>query len=255
MPQIEGNMSATALPPLLTDVAEDIEDVPTSDEEVVEVTESDGSLVDQKVSGHVRIQRWPVSGPLVGPAIMMVSLESAADGLYNSGFMKDWVVSKIKEHLQSGGQFVNRGKFTKDYEAAIVPNGKELFVQTKSEYRMALDNEVLDYADHQEYANITGHRISKRAQEKGYILRYHEDLQSIKLYDSLPRQAKILLDILNETGRVNFTEASIEIIFNGGSSDEISKMMERLKSKQPPFKILAFYKRRLIDEGHLEEVS
>jgi hypothetical protein len=202
----------------------------------------------QKMSSKVRIQRWPGPlGPVVGPALIIRGLDEVAEGLYMSGFMKPWVVEKIKEHLLGGGLFTNKGAAKTEDEAAIVSNGQAISMQVRSEYRMATEKEVLDYVDTAQFASTTGHRVSKHAQEKGYVLHYHEGPALIEAYDSLPRQAKVILDLLNETGRENFTEASIEMV--------LTEKAELLKTKQEPMKIFGFYRRRLIDDGHLEEVE
>lgn len=201
-----------------------------------------------KMSNKVRIQRWPgPMGPVVGPSLIIESLHKVAVGLSKSGFMGPWIVEKIKEHLLSGGVFTNRGQSVHDDELAIVPNGQQLSMQVRSEYRLATEQEVLNYVDTQQFANVTGHAVSRRAQEKGYILHYHEGVQLIEAYDKLPRQARVILDLLNETGRETFTEASIEVI--------LTENKELLKTKQEPIKIFGFYRSRFLSEGHLESTE
>jgi hypothetical protein len=174
-------------------------------------------------------------------------MDQIAEGLAKSGFMIPWIVDKIKDHLKSGGVFLNKGQGKGDYEDALVPNGHQVALIVKSEYRLATEKEVLDYVDNAEYASVTGHAISKRAQEKAYALHYHEGPKLIEAYDSLPRQAKVILDLLNDTGRESFTEASIQMILLDGK--------ELLKTKQEPMIIFGFYRKRLIEEGHLEETE
>lgn len=206
------------------------------------------AYLSQKMSSSVRIQRWASStSPIIGPPVIIIPLKQAAENLADSGFMRDWFISKILEHLSNGGSFTNQGKKKQDYEPAIVSNGESLYLTPRSEYRLASEKEVLDYVDHEQFASVTGHAVSRRAQEKGYLLHYHEGPMVIEDYDRLPRQAKTVLDILNETGREDFTEASIELLLTGEK--------DRLKTKQDPMKIFAFYRRRLIDGGHLEEVE
>lgn len=206
------------------------------------------AVLSQKLSNKVRCQRWPGPlGPVYGPTVIIHSVDYIAHCLARSGFMEPWIEQKIKEHLLAGGTFQNRGQSKREDEVSIVPNGNVVAMQVKSEYRMATEQEVLDYVDHQEFASITGHKVSRRAQEKGYILHYHEGVDLIEKYDSLPKQAKVLLDLLNETGREKFTEASVEVILTEKSSE--------LRTKQDPMKIWGFYRKRLIDDGHIEEVG
>jgi hypothetical protein len=201
-----------------------------------------------RMSSKVRVQRWPCpGGPVIGPALIILDLGYVAEALAISGFMKPWIVEQIKARLKSGGEFVNRGLVPRDNEESLVPNGEALVMQVKSEYRMATEQEVLDYVDTAQFANITGHKVSARAQERGFLLHYHEGAELIAAYDKLPRQAKVILDLLNDTGRENFTEASIEVV--------LTENQDELKTKQDPMKIFAFYRHRLVEEGHLEEVE
>jgi hypothetical protein len=112
---------------------------------------------------------------------------------------------------------------------------------------MATEAEVLNYVDTQKFANIVGHPVSRRAQEKSYLLHYHEGVKLIEAYDKLPRQAKVVLDLLNDAGRESFTEASIEVI--------LVENAELLKTKQDPRKIWDFYRSRFLEEGHVEKLE
>jgi hypothetical protein len=230
-----GQDAAIAIDEGVLDVAKDVE------------REAEAAL-SLKMSSKVRVQRWPSpGGPVIGPALIILDLGYVAEALAISGFMKPWIVEQIKAHLKSGGEFINRGLVPRDNEEALVPNGESIAVQVKSEYRMATEQEVLDYVDTAQFANITGHKVSARAQERGFLLHYHEGAELIAAYDKLPRQAKVVLDLLNDTGRENFTEASIEVI--------LTENQDELKTKQDPMKIFAFYRHRLMEEGHLEEVE
>lgn len=214
----------------------------SDDDQLTPVTPGD------KMSSKVRVQRWPgIQGPVVGPSLIMLGLDKTAEALCVSGFMKPWLQEQIKAHLLAGKSFINRGATNRDDELSLVPNGQVLGMRVRSEYRLATEKEVLDFVDTAEFANVTGHSVSRRAQEKGYILHYHEGAELIASYDELPRQAKVILDLMNDTGRENFTEASIELI--------LTEHKDELKTKQEPLKIFAFYRRRMIDEGHLEEVD
>jgi hypothetical protein len=203
----------------------------------------------QKMSDRVRIQRWPSDGPVVGPALMVVPLDQAVKGLYESNFMRPWIERQIKEHLLNGETFTNRGRNVSENEAAIVPNGEQVAVRARSEYRMATELEVLNWVDVAQFATASGRTISKRAQEKAYVLHAYEGAKLIALYDNLPRQAKVMIDLLNEAGRDTFTEASIEVILSSQAA------IEKLKTTQKPMLIFGFYRKRLIEEGHLEEVE
>lgn len=196
----------------------------------------------------VRVQRWPsVHGPLLGPPVIILDLHKAAEALSFSGFMKPFIVEMIKQKLEAGEVFVNRAQVLGDDELPLVPNGHALALHTKSEYRIATQEEVLTYVDSQEYANVTGHAVSKRAQSKVYVLHYHEGAKLIEAYEKLPRQAREVLDILNEASRDSFSEASIEVL--------LGENVGRLKTRQEPIRIFGFYRRDFIDQGHLEEVE
>lgn len=221
-------------------------------EEVAEVNvesfrESEACLR-QKMSSKVHVQRWPSPmEPVLGPSVIIDGVDKIAEGLAISGFMRPWIVEQIKSHLLGGGIFLNKGATLHDDEEPIVPNGQAVAVHPKSEYRLATEAEVLNYVDSVQFANVTGHRVSARSQEKAWILRYHEGPELIEAYDKLPRQAKVILDLLNDTGRESFTEASVEVV--------LVEHVEELKTRQAPLKIFNFYVHRLIDEGHLEEVG
>lgn len=209
--------------------------------------EAESALV-AKMSSKVRVQRFPgVMGPVVGPSLIIMGLDEVAEALAISGFMRPWIVGQIKGHLASGGEFTNRGATVRDNEPALASNGQVLDMQVKSEYRMATESEVLNYVDTAQFANVTGHRVSARAQERGFLLHFHEGAELIEAYDRLPRQARVILDLLNAAGREQFTEASIEVV--------LVEHADELKTKQEPLKIFNFYRHRLVDEGHLEEVE
>jgi hypothetical protein len=203
----------------------------------------------QKLSSKVRIQRWPSDGPVVGPPLMMAPLDKAAAWLYESNFMRPWLEDQIKQHLANGGQFVNKGRNVHENEAAGIPNGEQVAIRARSEYRMATELEVLNFVDTSAYASSAGRSVSKKSQERGYVLHYHEGAKLIAAYDALPRQGRVVLDILDEAGREEFTEASVLVLLSE------PKSVERLKTKQDPALIFGFYRKRLIDEGHLEEIS
>lgn len=200
------------------------------------------------MSDKIRIQRWPgPMGPVVGPSLMILSMKRTVEALSVSGFMRPWIEEKIKEHLLNGGVFLNRGAEMAQTEEAIVPNGSAVSLRVRSEYRLATKDEVLNYVDTEAFANITGKNISRRSQEKSYVLHYHEEPALIEAYDKLPRQAREILDILVETDRESFTEASIEVV--------LTEQADRLATKQEPMKIFAFYRARFISEGHLESTG
>jgi hypothetical protein len=177
---------------------------------------------------------------------LVVPIDKAAQGLAVSGFARSWVVQRIKEHLLAGGTFLNSGKMLTDDEPALLANGEQLYVHPRSEYRLATDQEVLDYADVAEHAAITGQTLSRRSASKAYVLRYHEDLARIVSYDELPSQAQIILDLLNEAGRPRLTEVSIAIILEEG------KAKGRLVTRQEAMTVFGFYRHRLVEERHLE---
>ena len=231
----DGNINSEDLASASLDAAREVE------------RKAESALV-AKMSSKVRVQRWPgLQGPVVGPSLIIMGLTEVAEALAISGFMRPWIVERIKEHLRSGGEFTNRGATTRDDEMALASNGQALEMRVKSEYRLASEAEVLNYVDTAQFANVTGHRVSARAQERGFSLHYHEGAALIEAYDNLPRQAKVILDLLNDAGREQFTEASIEVVLVEHASE--------LKTRQEPLKIFNFYRHRLVDEGHLEEVE
>ena len=198
-------------------------------------------------TSKVKVQRWSGLDQLVGPNVFIITIEKAAAALAMSGFMRPWIENQIADQLRLGAVFINHGATMQDDEPAIVPNGRTPYMRPRSEYRMATSTEVLDYVDTARLADLSGHRVSKRSQEKAYVLHYHEGAHLIERYDKLPNQAKIILDLLNDTGRENFTEASIELI--------LTENKEELRTKQEPMKVFAFYRHRFIEEGHLEEIG
>ena len=180
----------------------------------------------------VKIIRHPGSYTLIGRPIIILSLEDAAKALRISGFMDDWVCEKIKEHLLNGHEFANRDETTGT---------------PKSIYSIATEQDVLDYVDSIEYEKTTGHRQSSKAQVTAYRLHHKETPELVAAYDDLPRQAKIILDLLLQAKRDKFTEAAIEML--------MVEHVEDLKTRQAPIRIFMFYRRRFIGEGHLEEIN
>lgn len=193
----------------------------------------------KKMSDKVLIRRFPDQHTVIGPPVIIKGIDEASELLAQNAWMRLWVAEKIKQALLSGEIFSYFRRMDVDWRGR--PDG------LVAEYRRASEEEVLNFVDTEQFVTSTGHAISRRAQETGYILHYHEGSVLIEAYDSLPRQAKVILDVLNETGRENFTEASIEVV--------LSDKADLLKTKQPPMKIFMYYRKRLVDDGHLEEVE
>ena len=187
----------------------------------------------------VLVKRWPDSYTLIGPPLQVRDIDEASDLLAQSPWLRNWVAIKIKEAFLAGETFTRYCRIGDGWR------GRDDGVV--AEWRLATDEEVFQFVDESKFASMVGHAVTKKMQSHGYTLRYHEGAKLIKLYDSLPRQAKVILDLLNETGRENFTEASITMV--------LAEHIERLSTKQEPRILWGFYRRRLIDEGHLEEVE
>lgn len=203
--------------------------------EVVVMATSEDPLVPDKVF----IQQWPGEHSVIGPPSMIKDLEEVADGLAESGFMKVWISGQIRKALAEGHIFQNIGRVDQNWR------GRDDGV--KSQYQIARRSEVIAVAENQKFTTMSGHAISRRAQEKAYVLHYLDSDTTRELYESLPKQAKMLLDILSESGREEFSEAAVIVL--------MSEQLERFKTKQDVTSILGFYRRRLINEGHLEEVG
>ncbi len=197
------------------------------------------SVEDPLILDKVFVQQWPSEWSVVGPPKMIKDLEEVADGLADSSFMHYWIVSQIRQALLDGHVFNNVGRITEAWR------GREDGVKTS--YRIARRSEVLDVAEHVQFANVTGHQISRRAQAKSYVLHYLDSDSTRSMYEDLPGQAKAILDILNDSGRDQLSEAAIEVLVVQGA--------DQLKSKQPPDRVWGFYRSRLVKEGHLEEMG
>ena len=212
-----------------------------------EITREEQARLGQEVTENmVRIQRWAgIVGTLAGPPLIIVDIDKAAEGLYHSGFMREWLVEQIKHHLLSGGTFINKCRNVRDDEMAIVSNGEALSMQVRSEYRMASQADVITYVDSVKLAEVAGKKVSARSQSKTYSLHFHEGVELIQAYERLPRQARTILDLLNETGRDQFSEAAIQVI--------MTQNVERLSTTQLVERIFGFYRHRFIEEGHLKE--
>lgn len=194
-----------------------------------------GEMTEDRVIGKF----WPDNYSLVGPPVRVFDLEDIADNLAVSGFMVPWIAAKIREELKNGTVFQNVSRMGDGWRGRA--DG------VKAEYRMASRDELLNFAETVRAANVTGHAMSRRSQEKEYILHYLDSNEVREHYETLPRQAKVVLDILNDSGRENLTEAAIEVLLVEGA--------EKLRTKQEPMKIFAFYRKVMVDGGHLEEVG
>ncbi len=201
--------------------------------------EVSAAVEDPIVPDKVFIQQYPGEHTVVGPPKLIRDLEEVADGLAESSFMKVWISGQIRKALTEGHVFQNIGRVTEQWR------GREDGVKT--EYRLAKRSQVLDVAENQKYATVAGRAISRRVQEKGYILHYLESDPVREAYERLPNQAKTILDILSESGREELSEAAVMVLL----SEEVS----RLKTKQEITSLFGFYRRRLVNEGHLEEVE
>lgn len=189
----------------------------------------------EKMSDHVLINRYADEYTLVGPAKKIMPIDEAAEILAATPWMRLWIAEKVKEALLLGEIFT--------YSKRVTPGWKGREDGIASQYRQATREEVLNYADTASGGSVNGSSISRRSQEKAYILMYHEGPELIEAYEGLPRQAKVILDILNEAGRETFSEASMTVL--------LEQEKERLRTKQDPMTVFAFYRARLIEEGHL----
>jgi hypothetical protein len=174
----------------------------------------------------------------MGPPVLIKDVDEAADLLAQNQWMRPWLAAKIKDALLSGEIFQHERRVLDD----DVDRWKGRSDGIVAEWRMASESEVLDYVDTAHFANVTGKEATRRSQEKAYVLHYKKDEP---LYSDLPRQARVILDLLAAAKRDKFTEASIEVI--------LTEHAEELKTRQPPIRIFTFYRRRFLDEGHLAE--
>ncbi len=210
--------------------------MPTYDSEV---TEEPTAAVVEMTEDRVLGKFWPDNYTLIGPPVRVFDLEEVADSLAVSGFMVPWIAAKIREELRGGTVFQNVARITESWRGRA--DG------VKAEYRMASRDELLNFAETVRAANVTGHAMSRRSQEKGYVLHYLDSNATREHYETLPRQAKVVLDILNDSGRENLTEAAIEVLLVEGK--------EKLRTKQDAMKIFAYYKKLFVEGGHLEELD
>lgn len=194
-------------------------------------------MTDDRVIGRF----WPDNYSLMGPPVRVFDLDEVADNLAASGFMLPWIAARIREELKSGTVFQNVARMGDGWRGRA--DG------VKAEYRLASKDELLNFAETVRHANVTGHAMSRKSQEKAYVLHYLDSTKTREDYEMLPKQAKVVLDILNDSGRENLTEAAIEVLLVEGANSGT------LKTKQDPMKIFAFYRKNLIEGGHLEEVG
>jgi hypothetical protein len=200
------------------------------------------------MTDKVRIQRFPgPMGPVVGPSLIVLGVDKAANMLASSGFMRPWIEEQIRAKLLSGETFKNVGQSRGDWEEAVVVNGESTAMAVRSEWRIATQDEVLAHAELAQVHAMTGRKMSAKVAERTYTLMYHEGVSLIQKYEELPRQAKVILDSLNESGRETFTEASIELI--------LAAKVEELRTRQAPMSVFNFYRKRFTDEGHLVEAE
>jgi hypothetical protein len=190
----------------------------------------------------VIVHRYPDKYTLLGSPVRVLELDEACEALASSGFMIDWIREAIRQHLLAGGSF----KHFVDLHA-IDGSWKGREDGMLSEYRLATRDESITYVDDRAFHQATGKRITKHAQEETLHLRYLDSDVIRELYEHLPKQARTILDVLNESGKSSFSLAGIEIA--------LSDCKERLKTKQDPMRIFNFYKKRLAEEGHLSPDS
>jgi len=203
--------------------------------EALEKVINDSKLTEDKVIGKF----WPDNYALMGPPVQIFDLDEVADKLAASGFMGPWISAKIREELKNGTVFQNVARMGDGWRGRA--DG------IKSEYRMATIDELLNVASTVAHANVNGHAMSRRSQEKAYVLHYLDSDPVREHYEALPRQAKVVLDVLNDSGREELTEAAIEVLLIAGA--------EKLRTKQHVMKIFAFYRKQLIEGGHIAELG
>lgn len=208
-------------------------------EELAELQESPPSrgseLTEDKVIGRF----WPDNYALMGPPIKVFDLTELADNLAASGFMLPWIAAKIREELRAGTIFQNVARMGDGWRGRA--DG------VKAEYKLASKDEILNYAETVRHASISGHAMSRRSQEKGYVVHYLDSDPVRESYEKLPRQARVIMDVLNDSGREILTEAVVEVLLLEGK--------EKLRTKQDVMKIFAYYRKDLLEGGHLEEVG
>jgi hemoglobin-like flavoprotein len=196
---------------------------------------------------HAHIQRYPDYYTVVGQSTMVRPIESVARDLARSGFMQDWIIDQISNALRRGTVFKYVKSKSEDPNDGWIGRDD----RTVAEYRVATVEEVEAYSKNEvqpdqnqgeDQADQKGHKISMRA----YNLCFQGEPDLIESYNSLPNQAKVILQILSESKLTTYTEISI--------NDLLVKNAERLKTKQTPFLVFSFYRSRYLREGYLKEL-
>lgn len=193
------------------------------------------------VEDRVVVRFWADEFALTGPPVVVLELEDVVEKLASSHFMIPWIANQIRGALKSGEVFQNVHRVTERWRGRA--DG------VKSEYRVATRDEVLNYASTGQNASLDGRPVSRRSQELSYTLHYLDSDGVRAAYERLPKQARLMLDLLNESGRTTLTEAAIGLLL----SDAVKA--QKFRTKQEPIKVFSFYRNQLIEEGHIEELS
>lgn len=174
----------------------------------------------------VKIDRFPHDGyGLVGPPTIVDDLSVITEKMVKSGFLLEWLKARVTEALLNGEVFESRSSVSG---------------QLRATYKLATEQEILDFADAQQVEGKGFVKKTARAKSVHYEV---TDLD----HSALPRQAQVILEALKASGRDQFTEASVEVVITA------SDVKEALKTKQDPMKIFGFYRRRLVNDGFILE--
>lgn len=197
-----------------------------SDDEEPETAESPAKerlVIDDSVipfERQVIIHRFGDSVSRVPPGrqLIVMDMSETVKNLAQSGFMLPWLSRKIQEHLEQGGVFENIDDNTG---------------QPRSTYKIATEEELLDLAQrgllfHAQNGASHEDRNGRRRARRGYYRLLKNTMDEYDwdlIYDDLPRQAKVMIDLLVASGRTEFTADAIEQVLKAGG--------DKLKSKDP----------------------
>lgn len=174
----------------------------------------------QLAAKNVIVRRFADDFTLVGRDLIITPLDTAAEKLVVSSFMREWLKERIIEHLEKGGEFTCRSQ--KDEPKAI--------------YKLATDAEIMELATQGKLDQASSSGGVKMPRRSGKIYRFIFPPAGRKrdaLLEPLRGQGRLIIDFVIESGETEFTVTALETLLETNRA--------RLKTK-PERKLLELFR-------------
>lgn len=170
---------------------------------------------------RVIIRRYPDNYTLLGRDLIVIPLDTALDKLLFSGFMREWIKDKMREHLEKGGNFT-----------CLADTGNP-----KSVYTLATEAEIMELAVQgkldQARSDVGGGIKAPRRSGKTYKFTLPEGKARDEVLKQLKGQGRLMIEFVIESGVFEYSVEALEAL--------LEKNRPRLNTK-PERKLLELFR-------------